>query len=219
MESHPVPIVRYEDMESRLRTGDIILFRGVSRRSRMIEMATESAFSHVGMVVRSNDAASPLLWHTDPRAVTKDVADGGTHRGAQLNDLGSALARMTSPEYGDTPYVRQLQAERTPEMDVAVQHAIALANDVAFPSLARIVKDWLLGHLRIATTERYMECAELVAFTYQQMGLMSREPPPNAYLPNNFSDRMKLPLLNGATLGTQVGIQWTGAVERPTAPA
>src|SRR5437868_6068950 len=105
------PTVRYEELEPALRTGDVLLFHGASRRSHVIETATGSEFSHVGMVVRPGADKPPLLWHTDPRAVTEDVLEEDEHAGAQLNELTAALAIMTSPEYGDTPYVRQLIAE------------------------------------------------------------------------------------------------------------
>src|SRR5512140_1369705 len=90
MDSYHWPAVRYEDLEPRLRTGDILLFHGTSRRSRIIETVTGSEFSHIGMIVRPQANKPPLLWHTDPRQVTKDVVDDGEHGGAQLNDLTAA---------------------------------------------------------------------------------------------------------------------------------
>src|SRR5256885_15289257 len=110
------PTISFEVLEPALRTGDLLLFHGASRRSRIIETATGSEFSHVGMIVRP-EGARPKLWHTDPRAVTEDVLEEDEHAGAQLNDLAAALTIMTSPEYGDTPFVRQLIVERTPDMD------------------------------------------------------------------------------------------------------
>ncbi len=199
--------VRYDELEPRLQTGDILLFHGNSRRSHIIETATASRFSHVGMVFRPHGHAAPLLWHTDPRPVTEDVADGAEHGGAQLNDLATALARMTAPEYGDTPFVRQLSVERTPEMEAGAKRAIATANKTSFPSMLEILHDWVLGRLHIATRERRMECAEVLAFTYQHMQLLPPEPPPNAYAPRDFSiQHMKSRLLCGATLGPQMQV-------------
>ena len=131
MDMHRWPTVRYEDLEPRLRTGDVFLFHGASRRSRIIETVTESEFSHIGMIVRPQGGKPPLLWHTDPRAVTEDAEDDEEHGGAQLNDLTAALAVMTSPGYGDTPFVRQLIVERTPEMDEMVLQAIAAEDNIS----------------------------------------------------------------------------------------
>jgi hypothetical protein len=51
-----------------------------------------------------------------------------------------------------------------------------------------------------------------VALIYQRMGLLSLDPPPNAYAPRDFSaQHMKLRLLRGATLGAQMEVLWPGA--------
>lgn len=60
--ARPLDVNRYEELEPRLRTGDILLFHGDSRRSRVIEGVTRSKFSHVGMIVRPDPAKAPLLW-------------------------------------------------------------------------------------------------------------------------------------------------------------
>jgi hypothetical protein len=209
MDSHHWPKVRYHDIEARLRTGDILLFHGASPRSRIIEKASGSEFSHVGMIVRSMDGRPPFLWHTDPRAVTNDVVGDREHGGAQLNDLSDALAVMTKPEYGDTPFVRQLIVNHTPEMDAAALEAVGAFDRTSFPSLFNIMKQWMLGRLHFTTSGKRMECAEVLARTYQRMGLLPSEPPPNGYAPRDFSEQhMRVRLLRGATLGPQVEVLW-----------
>jgi hypothetical protein len=55
-----------------------------------------------------------------------------------------------------------------------------------------------------------MECAEVLARTYQRMGLLPLEPPPNAYAPRDFSEKnANLHLLRGAALGPQVEVLWS----------
>ena len=210
MDPDRFPTVRYEDLEPRLRTGDVFLFHGASRRSRIIETVTKSEFSHIGMVVRPQGGKEPLLWHTDPRALTEDLEDHGEHGGAQLNDLAVALATMTSPGYGDTPFVRQLIVERAPDLDAIALEAVSAEDETPFPSLVKLIKEWMLGWLHIATSERRMDCAAVVALTYQRMGLLPPEPPPNAYSPRDFSaQHMSLRLLRGATLGPQLEVLWS----------
>jgi hypothetical protein len=209
MGSNPSEAIRYVEIEPRLRTGDVFLFHGASRRSRVIEEVTRSRFSHIGMIVRTDQAKPPLLWHSDPRAVTEDSAEDRPHPGAQLNDLAAAMAVMTNPDYGDTPYVRQLILERRPELNEIALQAIAAMDETSFPSLLKIVKEWTLGKLHIATSEPRMDCAEVVAVTYQRMGLLAPEPPANAYAPNDFSAKHeKLKLLEGAALGPQLQVLW-----------
>jgi hypothetical protein len=217
MDSDRWPTVRYEDLEPLLRTGDVFLFHGSSKRSRIIETVTQSEFSHIGMVVRAQAGKPPLLWHTDPRAVTEDLEDHGEHGGAQLNDLTVALALMMSPDYGDTPFVRQLIVERAPDFDAKALQAIAAEDEMPFPSLLKLIKEWMLGWFHIATSKKRMDCAAVVAVTYQRMGLLPPEPPPNAYSPRDFSaQHMTLRLLRGATLGPQREVLWSGAVASPT---
>ena len=125
MDSNRFETIRYEDLELRLRTGDILLFHGVSRRSRIIEDVTRNEFLHIGMIVRSEAAKAPLLWQSDPRAVTQDVRD---HRGAWRR----AIKRTGRGAGGDDqrgirrhPFVRQLIVERTADIEQAALQATA----------------------------------------------------------------------------------------------
>lgn len=204
MNSRHMGKVRYEDVEAQLRTGDVLLFHGDSRRSRVVETISGSTFSHIGMVVRL-EQKPPLIWHTDPRPVAEDVLDRQDHGGAQLNDLATALAKMTSPAYGDTPWLRQLLVARTPALDDAALLAVTDMDERSFPAPIRVFVDWLLGHLRTPTPGKRMDCAEVVAEAYQRMGLLPAIPPANAYAPKDFSaENEKLGLLLGASLGPQL---------------
>jgi hypothetical protein len=57
-------------------------------------------------------------------------------------------------------------------------------------------------------------CTELVAESYMWMGLLPDIPPPSEYLPLDFSERKKLPLLKGASLGREMLIRLPGRKER-----
>src|SRR5437016_3031873 len=191
--------IRFDALEPRLQTGDVFLFHGASRRSHAIEDVTRSEFSHVGMVLRPAPGRPALIWHTDPRPVAEDLDDSREHGGAQLNDLGAALAVMTRANYGDTPYVRQLLVERGADFERRALEAIAAFDETPFPSLLKVVQEWVLGHLHVATSERRMYCAEVLAATYQRMGLLPDHPPANDYSPRDFSaEHQRLPLLGNA---------------------
>jgi hypothetical protein len=51
-------------------------------------------------------------------------------------------------------------------------------------------------------------CSELVAATYQRLGLLPTEPPSNNYTPRDFGAEGKLPLRQGAALGEEVMLHW-----------
>ena len=72
--------------------------------------------------------------------------------------------------------------------------------------------DWILGLLGIATHDTTVDCAELVALTWQRIGLLPRKPPANAYSPEDFSVRHRgLRLTPEATLVSPVKILFTPA--------
>ncbi len=45
------PVVEYEKMRSRIKTGDVVLFSGTGKFSRAIQKITKSVWSHVGVVL------------------------------------------------------------------------------------------------------------------------------------------------------------------------
>jgi hypothetical protein len=51
-----------------------------------------------------------------------------------------------------------------------------------------------------------MYCAELVAITYQRMGLLGDERPPNWYDPGRFWSGDRLVLSGDATLGAEIAV-------------
>lgn len=66
---------------------------------------------------------------------------------------------------------------------------------------------------------RSIFCTELIAETYMRMGLLPPAPPASAYLPLDFSERKKIPLLKGASLGREVLLRVPGRKERFILPA
>src|SRR5205085_325221 len=57
----------YDDIASKLQTGDIVLFEGTSTIGKIIDWITHSKFCHVGMVVRQTGGAAPddlYLWQS-----------------------------------------------------------------------------------------------------------------------------------------------------------
>ena len=58
--------IAYDDLVPRLRTGDVVVFHGVSLASRVIERVTGSRYSHAAMVYRPDPNEPPMLWETGP---------------------------------------------------------------------------------------------------------------------------------------------------------
>jgi hypothetical protein len=196
--------VSYEEIEPRLRTGDVFLFHGKSAISRKVERGTRSRFSHASMVVRPDPAQPPLLWQTGPVKIVRDRLTRTDHGGAQLGDLKEALLLMTSPEYGDMPYVRQLNVTRTPEFEQLAMMIIADIDGRPFPTMTQMMSQWKAGQSRRSESDRTLFCAELVAETFMRIGLLLLDPPPNAYSPKHFSEQYRrLHLLKNASFGPE----------------
>ena len=193
------------------RTGDLWLFRGQSAADRAIRMTTNSPVNHVGMAVVLDDLP-PLMWHAELGKSMRDLWTGKHHRGVQLHDLRQAYTTWTT-RYGQRGWLRQLNRPVTSEMDDALLRTIARLDGTPFPSTARLAGRWLRGRLpwradpyageRLETAY----CAEVVAITYEEMGLLPRGRQPNWYDPGRFWSGDELRLLLGYQLGGEITIR------------
>ncbi len=197
------------------RTGDLWLFRGSSLADRSIRVATNAPVNHVGMAVVLEDLP-PLLWHAELGQSLPDVWTGTHHRGVQLHMLADAV-QTWHDRYGQQAWMRQLQAEITPEMEDALLRTIARMDGTPFPSTTALASRWLKGRVRSEASLETAYCAELVAATLQQMGLLSSDRPENFYDPGSFWSGDDLQLLKGARLHPEVAVRVrsAGAEDRP----
>lgn len=194
------------------RTGDVWLFRGRSVPDRAIQLTTNSPINHVGMSVVIEDLP-PLMWHAELGRSLVDMWTGTHHRGVQLHDLRDAVV-VWGTRYGQRAWLRQLDHRVTRQMEDAVLRTVARLDGTPFPSTARLAGRWARGRLplpRRGGGERALEtayCAEVVALTYEAMGLLPGGRRPNWYDPGRFWSGDDLRLSGGASLGgeIQVGI-------------
>ena len=205
------------------RTGDVWLFRGHKAADRAIQVATNSPVNHVGMSVVIGDLP-PLLWHAELGHSLPDVWSGVRQRGVQLHDLRAAVL-VWATRYGQRAWLRQLDGAVTREMEDAVLRTIARMDGTPFPSTARMTSRWLSGrvptinrHPRIADLETAY-CAEVLAVTYQEMGLLPGRHRPNWYDAGRFWSGDHLALTAGFALGGEVAVRIpdvAGAEPRPS---
>ncbi|WP_461120628.1 hypothetical protein [Saccharothrix stipae] len=195
------------------RTGDVWLFRGSSVADRAIRVTTNSPVNHVGMTVAVEDLP-PLMWHAELGRSLPDVWTGTHHRGVQLHDLREAVL-VWARKYGQRAWLRQLDRPTTREEDDAVLQTVARLNGTPFPSTARLATRWLRGRLPNLrkTAEATLEtayCAEVVAVTYEAMGLLPGGRRANWYDPGRFWSGDELDLLGGARLGDEIAVEIPG---------
>jgi hypothetical protein len=186
------------------RTGDVWLFRGRSAADHAIRAVTNSPVNHVGMAVVLDDLP-PLMWHAELGRGLVDVWTGKHQRGVQLHDLREAVAQW-SGRYEQRAWLRQLDAPVTAEMEGAVLRTIARMDGTPFPATAALVGRWARGRRRRPAGIETTYCAEVVAATYQAMGLLDGERPTNFYDPGSFWSGDELQLNDGARLGDEIRV-------------
>jgi hypothetical protein len=210
------------------RTGDVWIFRGRAPVDRVIQSLTNSPVNHVGMAVTLDDLP-PLMWHAELGRSLPDVWTGKHQRGVQLHDLRAAVS-VWALKYGQRAWLRQLDPPATRDMEDAVLRTIARLDGTPFPSTAQLGWRWLRGRLpapgarhgrprlRQSTTAdagagRQMEavyCAEVLAITYEAMGLLPAGRNPSWYDPGRFWSGDTLRLLEGARLGDEIAVSISG---------
>jgi len=156
------------------------------------------------------DDLPALMWHAELGRSLPDLWSGGRHRGAQVHDLRAAVT-LWATRYGQRAWLRQLEPPAGRAMEDALLRTIARLDGTPFPSAARVASGWLRGRLppaRRGGRDAALEtayCAQVVAVTYQAMGLLPARRPANWYDPGRFWSGDDLRLSAGARLGGRAG--------------
>ncbi|MEU7001251.1 hypothetical protein [Nonomuraea sp. NPDC046570] len=192
------------------RTGDLWVFRGRSVPDRAIQTMTNSPVNHVGMSIVIDDLP-PMMWHAELGRSLLDLWSGTHQRGVQLHDLREAVT-VWGTRYGQRGWLRQLDPAVTREMEDAALRTVARLDGTPFPSTARLAGRWFRGRvpeLRRRGRERTLEsayCAEVVAVTYEEMGLLPAGKRPNWYDPGRFWSGDDLDLDGDYKLGGEIAV-------------
>ena len=181
-----------EEAVATASTGDIWLFRGRSVADRAIRVATNSPVNHVGMAVAIDDLP-PLLWHAELGRSLPDVWTGERQRGVQLHLLGDAV-RTWNERYRQRAWVRPLEGTIERHHEDRLMEVIDRLDGRPFPTTPGLVMQWVNGRFRRSSSLEAIYCAELVATTYQHMGLLPSRRPASWYDPGRFwsGDRIEL---------------------------
>ncbi len=191
------------------RTGDLWIFRGKSPADRAIRFGTNSPVNHVGMTVALDDLP-PLLWHAELGRSLPDMWSGDRHRGVQLHDAHDAVMQWAN-RYGQRVWLRQLDATVTRSMEDALLRTIARLDGTPFPSTVKLASRWLAGRAPLSRkrSDAGLEtayCAEVIALTYQAMGLLPGDRRLSSYDPGNFWSGDDLPLTGHARLALEIAV-------------
>jgi hypothetical protein len=187
-------------------TGDIWLFRGRSLADRAIQTMTNSPVNHVGMVVALDDM-QPLLWHAELGRSLPDVWTGERQRGVQLHVLRDAV-RTWDDKYDQRAWVRRLEGGKVMrEHEDRLMEVINRFDGKPFPTTPGLIGTWLNGRARRSSSKETIYCAELVAATYQHMGMLPGRRPPSWYDPGKFWSGDEIELVEPFVLGGEIFVQ------------
>ena len=191
----------YTSIRHELDTGDLVLFRGGSVFSRLIQRATRSAWSHVAMVLRLPEYDFLALYESTGLGSLPDMVSGEPARGVQLVPLSERVRA-----YDGAIAVRKLEGvtlasvARTALMDLR-RELRGRPYERSMVDLVRAVYDGAGG----SNTEDLSSlfCSELVAEAYQRLGLLGDGVPSSEYTPADFGAHSRLELARG-TLGAEI---------------
>ena len=192
------------------RTGDLWLFRGHSAADRAIRVTTNAPVNHVGMAVVLDDLP-PLMWHAEIGKSLIDMWSGKYQRGVQLHDLRDSVL-VWANKYGQHGWLRQLDRVVSRAAEDAVLKTIARLDGTPFPTTRALAAGWIGGRLPQnarpgADNRETAYCAEVVAMTYQDMGLLAKSRKASWYDPGKFWSGDDLDLLGGFTLSGEIPIE------------
>ena len=195
----------YSEIRSQLKTGDIVLFSGKGGISAGIKWATLSRWSHVGMILNIEDYDFVTIWESTTLSSTVDLDTQQPRKGVQLVPLS---ARVNG--YDGDIAVRQLQEVSFDASDVKklMEFRKKVTGKPYEKDKIELIKAAYDGPLgRNSEDLSSLFCSELVAESYQQLGLLQEGgKPSNEYTPADFSEAEELELLEG-TLGPEIIIK------------
>jgi hypothetical protein len=201
--------ISLDDAVATAATGDIWLFRGPSLADRAIRAVTNSPVNHVGMAVAIDDLP-PLLWHAELGRSLPDVWSGERHRGVQLHLLRDAVVTWHQ-RYRQRAWIRALDGEIERRHEDRLMEIVERFDGRPFPTTPGLARQWLNGRLRRSSSLETIYCAELVATTYQHMGLLPSRRPASWYDPGRFWSGDRIELVPPFALGGEVEVRYPGS--------
>ena len=195
-----------DDAVATAATGDVWLFRGRSIADVAIRTVTNSPVNHVGMVVALDDLP-PLMWHAELGKSLPDVWTGERHRGVQLHILRDAVVQWDE-RYKQRAWVRQLEGTVERHHEDRLMEIIERFNGRAFPTTFGLARQWATGRYRRRESSlETIYCAELVATTFQHMGLLPKRRPASWYDPGRFWSGDRIEMVPPFALGGEIPVR------------
>lgn len=182
--------MNYKQLRNTLKTGDIVLFSGKGHISELIKFGQwmfggskrAAQWSHVGMIVRSDDIDAVLLWESTTLSGVKTVY-GENREGVQLVSLSDRIDTYDG-EIAVRQLLQPLTNDQTKNITACRKEMKGRAYEKSNVQLFRSVAD-LFGNQKKDLSSLF--CSELVAEALQRADILTDRLSSNSYTPSDFS--------------------------------
>jgi hypothetical protein len=157
------------------------------------------------MVVALDDLPS-LLWHAELGRSLPDVWTGERQRGVQLHLLREAVTTWND-RYSQRAWVRHLEGGIQRHHEDRLMEVIDRLDGRPFPTSLGLARQWINGRIRRSSSLETIYCAELVATTYQHMGLLPKRRPASWYDPGRFWSGDRIELVPPFSLSSEIPVR------------
>lgn len=197
-----------DEIAHTITCGSVLLCSGTAAESRLIEEVDHTDFSHSAMIVRFHDDHQLYLWSADTVDRLEDQIhkeSNPDHPGTHLLVLKDYVANLDKyyPSPDGSKYRFAVARLRGVDIDEKRLWSVMYEYDgTPFPPTSQEFLHWLEGQADIDSGMLNSFCAQMVANTYQKMGWLKLDHPPNHYNPGSYAktDEINNELVGGASL-------------------
>jgi hypothetical protein len=115
--------------------------------------------------------------------------------------------RTWNERYRQRAWVRHLDGVIERRHEDRLMETIDRFDGKPFPTTPGLARQWLTGRLRRSSSLETIYCAELVAATFQHMGLLPKRRPASWYDPGRFWSGDRIELEAPFSLGPEVAVE------------
>ncbi len=205
--------VKYEEIESDLRTGDVVLMHGDFPMSKMIQFLEGSKWTHSGMIVLAKDIGKQgewpdvLFWESNSLTNLPDLITGKNKTGPMLVPFQERLQSNMDNYYDSIFATRPNNTPMDGDAYKKMWDFMPTVSSATFPSDLKMWKENYEGrHKGTFTGTAQIFCSELLSMTYQAMGIMSDNWVPNAVRPKDYSNEGNITFLKRGALLPEIYI-------------
>ena len=195
---------------SLLKTGDLVFFSGKGPLSVLVQIGTRSQWSHIGMIVHVND--EPCIWESRYRSRYHSIKYqlGRTTLPPSKPGVSTTPLRIRLRHFDGKISVRPLKHPLTEHQLISLSQFREEVKDRPYEKhgmeLLKAIYDGPGGQNAEDLSSFF--CSELVAETYQRLGLLVDDKdggkPSNEYTPKDFTPPGRLELQLNNALGPQI---------------